>query len=164
MKDHAQAKVWELVVNLDEVESAEWEDQKPEKVNLPISGSEKDIYHLVSRKFEHLSLLTYGSIAGDSLTPRVLTADPIPDSLWSNGLRPGEEAMIHHCSLPYIDEFAFFEYLTQALIPYVNSVRINPDLASEYAVVLMSFCISAGFYELPIVEERGLWSKEFHSE
>jgi hypothetical protein len=84
-----------------------------------------------------LSLRACGSTTRDSLAPSVLTADPIPWSQWLNDLRPDEDAMIHHCSLPYIDESASFKYLTHIIIPYVFSAPVNPGLASEYVVVLM---------------------------
>jgi hypothetical protein len=57
--------------------------------------------------------------------------------LWSNGLCVDEDALIRHRSPPYIDESTFFEYITDVLIPYVNSVQQNHDLYREYAVVLM---------------------------
>jgi hypothetical protein len=66
-----------------------------------------------------------------------VSASPIPDSSWSNGLRPDEDALIRHLSPPYINESTFFEYNTDVLIPYVNSVLQNLDLYREHAVVLM---------------------------
>jgi hypothetical protein len=137
MKDSIHGKVSELVFNRDEIRSADWEDRKPKKTIVPISVQEEDICHQVSRKFKRLSLLACVSAAGDSLTPLVVSANPIPDSLWSNGLHADEDALIRHRSPPYIDECTFFEYITDLLILYVNFIRQNPDLCREYAVILM---------------------------
>jgi hypothetical protein len=137
MKDSIHGKASEFVFNLDEVGSADWEDRKPKKIIVPISIPEEDVYHPVSRKFKHLSLLACVSAAPDSLTPLVVSTSPIPDSLWSNGLRADEDALIRHRSPPYIDESTFFEYITDVLIPYVNSVRQNPDLYREYVVLFI---------------------------
>jgi hypothetical protein len=87
-----------------------------------MSVPEEDVYHTVSRMFKNLSLLVCVSAAGDLLTSLVVSTSPIPDSLWSNGLRADEDALIRHISPPYIDESTFFEYSTDVLIPYVNSV------------------------------------------
>jgi hypothetical protein len=137
MKDLIHGKASELFFNLDEVGSADWEDRKPKKVIVPIAVPEEDVYHPVSRKYKHMSLLACVSAAGDSLAPLVVSAAPIPDSLWANGLRADEDVLIRHRSPPYVDESTFFEYITHVLIPYVNSVRENPDLYNEYAVLLM---------------------------
>jgi hypothetical protein len=110
---------------------------KAKKVIVPISVPEEDVYHPVSRKFKHLSLLACVFAAGDSLTPLVVSVSPIPDSLRSKGLRADEDAFIRHRSPPYIDESTFFKYITDILIQYVNSVRQNPDLYREYVVILI---------------------------
>jgi hypothetical protein len=102
-----------------------------------MSVPEEDVDHPLSRKFKHLSLLACVSAAGDSLTPLVVSASAIRDSLWSNGLRADEDALIRHRSPPYIDESTFFEYSTDVLIPYVKFVQQNPDLCRQYVVVLM---------------------------
>jgi hypothetical protein len=69
-----------LIFNLSEVESANWEDRKPKKVIISISVQEENADHPVSRKFKYLSLFVYVSTAGNSLTPLVMNATPIPDS------------------------------------------------------------------------------------
>jgi hypothetical protein len=80
-----------------------------------------------------------------------MDAIPIPDSFWSNGLRPDEDIIIRHRSLPYIDESIFSEYITYIFIVYVNSVRENPDLHSEYAVILMDLAIHHVLERIPRV-------------
>jgi hypothetical protein len=87
--------------------------------------------------FKHLTFLAYVGRAKDSQTPLVLTADPIPDSLWLNGFCPVEDAMIHHCLPAYINESAFFESVTHLVIPYINSRKVNPELTNECTVALM---------------------------
>jgi hypothetical protein len=81
MRELVQRKASELVFNLDEVGSSDWEDRNPKKVVVLSSVQEENVYHPISRSFKHLSLLVYVSEVGNSLTPFTLTADPIPDSL-----------------------------------------------------------------------------------
>jgi hypothetical protein len=138
IRELVQRKASELVFNLDEVESSDWEDRKPKKVVVPASVQEENVYHPISHSFKHLSLLAYVSEVGDSLTFLIIIADPIPDSLWVNGLCEDEDAIVRHRSPPYIVESIFFEYITHVLVPYVTYVRTKPELAREYAIVLMN--------------------------
>jgi hypothetical protein len=94
MKDIIYGNVFEFVFNLDEVESADWEDRKPKEVTIPISVQEENIYHSISHKFKHSSLLACVSVASDSLTPFVMSAAPIPELLWLHSLRPDEDALM----------------------------------------------------------------------
>jgi hypothetical protein len=89
---------------------------------------EEDVYHPISRKFKHSSILVCVSVAYDSLTLLVVNTAPIPDSLWLNDLRPDENFLICHRSPYTLINPHFLEYITHMLVTYVNSVKENPDL------------------------------------
>jgi hypothetical protein len=137
MRTIVMGKVAELVFNLDEVGSSDWEDRKPRKVLVPKMVSPDDVYHQVSRKYRHLTLLACVSAGGDALTPMVLTSSPIRDAIWSTGLREDEDVMIRFRNPAYMTEELFHDYLTSVFIPYIQHLRENPVFAHELGVLLM---------------------------
>jgi hypothetical protein len=132
-------KFAELIFNLDELGSADWEDGKGKKLITPAGVHKEDVHHTVSRRQRHITLLACVSAAGDTLTPMPMTRNPIRDCLWSHGLRQNEDedVMVRQRNPAYIGEQLFFEYISNVLIPYVSSVRSRQELADEPAVLLM---------------------------
>jgi hypothetical protein len=94
MKSIVAEKFAELVFNLDEVGSSDWEDRKPRRVIAPRTVSPDDVYHPVSRRYRHLTFLACVSAGGDALTPIVLTSSLIRDDIWSTGLREEGDVLI----------------------------------------------------------------------
>jgi hypothetical protein len=137
MKNHVAGKFAELIFNLDELGSADWEDRKVKTVIVSAGVRKDDVYHTISRRQRHITLLACVSAAGDALTPMLITTNPIRDCLWSRSLRQDEDVMVRRRSPSYIDEQLFFKYISNVLIPYVSSVRSTPELADEPAVLLM---------------------------
>jgi hypothetical protein len=137
MKSIVAGKFAELVFNLDEVGSSDWEDRKPRKVIAPRAVSPDDVYHPVSRRYRHLTLLACVSAGGDALTPMVLTSSPIRDAVWSTGLREDEDAMIRFRNPAYVTEELFHEYLTNVFVPYILRLREDPVFADQLGVLLM---------------------------
>jgi hypothetical protein len=113
------------------------EGSKSEKVVMPASLSPDDIFHPVSRRYSHATILACVSAAGDALTPMIISGMPIRDSLWEQGLRQDEDAMTRLRTTAYINGDLFYEYISTVLVPYVTNVRSNRDLANEPAVLLM---------------------------
>jgi hypothetical protein len=137
MKVHVAGKFSELVFNLDELGSADWEDCKAKKVVVPADVRKEDVYHAVSRRHRHVTLLACVSPAGDALTPMLITGNPILESLWSRGLRLDEDVMVRRRNPAYLDEELFHEYISTVLIPYVFSLRSRLELVDQAAVLLM---------------------------
>jgi hypothetical protein len=127
----------ELVFNLDEVSSSDWDARKPKKMILPRSVRPDDVYHSVSRRYRHVTLLACIAAAGDTLTPMIISVSPIPASLWAQDLRQDEDAMLRARQLACTDENLFFEYISQVVVPYVSNLRERPEFANETAVLLM---------------------------
>jgi hypothetical protein len=57
IKTHIVGKFSELIFNLDEVGSSEWEDGKPREVIAPQQVSPEDVYHSVACRYGHVTLL-----------------------------------------------------------------------------------------------------------
>jgi hypothetical protein len=123
MKSVVAGKFTELVFNLDEVGSSDWEDWKPRKVIVPRTVSQDNVYHSVSRRYRHLTLPACVSAGGDTLTPMVLTGFPIRDEIWSTGLRADEDVMLRFWNPAYMTEELFHEYLVAVFIPYIHQLR-----------------------------------------
>jgi hypothetical protein len=94
VKVHVAGKFSELVFNLDELGSTDWEDRKVKKVIVPADVGKEDVYHAVSRRHRHITLLACVSAAGDAPTPMLIAGNPILESLWSRGFRPDEDVMV----------------------------------------------------------------------
>ena len=137
MKIHVAGRFSELIFNLDELGSADWEDRKVKKVIVPADVRKEDVYHAVSRRHRHVTLLACVSAAGDALTPMLITGNTIRESLWGHGLRPDEDVMIRRRNPAYLDGELFYEYISTVLIPYVSSLRGRPQLVHQAAVLLM---------------------------
>jgi hypothetical protein len=139
----------ELVFNLDEVGSSEWEDRKPKKIIAPRSVPADQVFHSVARRYRHVTLLACVSAAGDALTPMIISGPVIRDSLWAMGLRQDEDAMVRRRNPAYVSEELFFEYVSDVVIPYVDSLRSQPQFENQPAILLMDSA-------LPHVSERVL--------
>jgi hypothetical protein len=149
MKSVVAGKFTEFVFNLDEVGSSDWEDWKPRKVIVPRTVSQDNVYHSVSRRYRHLTLLACVSAGGDTLTPMVLTGFPIRDEIWSTELREDEDVMFRFRNPTYMTKQLFHEYLVAIFIHYIHQFRENPAFPDELDMLLMD---SVGAY----VSERNL--------
>jgi hypothetical protein len=76
---HVQRSTAELVSNLDGVGTNDWEDRRWESVIAPVEAPEHDVFHLVSRRVRHLTLLACVSAPGDSLMRTARAWKPILD-------------------------------------------------------------------------------------
>jgi hypothetical protein len=120
MKSIVTRKFAELVFDFDEIGSSDWEDRKPRKVIAPRTVSPDNVYHPVSRRYQHLTLIACITTRGDALTPMVLMSFLIRDGIWSTGLQEDEDVMIRVRSPDYMTEELLHEYLTNMFVPYIQ--------------------------------------------
>jgi hypothetical protein len=80
---HVTGNWAELVFNLDELGSADWEDRKIKKVIAFAAVPKEDVYHSVSHIPRHITHLAWVSAAGDAMTPLLIMSTPTRDSFWS---------------------------------------------------------------------------------
>jgi hypothetical protein len=139
-KVHLTEKCSELVFNLDELDSADWEDRKVTKVILSVAVRKENFYHSVCPRsqFESFTkLLACISANDDDLTLMLITSSPIRDSLWSHGLRQDEDVLVRRRIPADVNEKLFFEYISDMLISYVIAGKRCLDMESETAALLM---------------------------
>jgi hypothetical protein len=81
MRTHSAGKFVELIFNLDQVDSWDWEDCKPRTVIASRAVSVHDRYYPVSRCYRHVTLLACVSAACDSLTLMIVSQSSIRESV-----------------------------------------------------------------------------------
>jgi hypothetical protein len=115
VKSIVAGKFSEFVFNRGEARLSDWEDRRPRKVIAPRTMSPDNVYHAVSRRYRHLTLLACTSAGRDALTPIVLTNSPIRDVIWSTELRDDENAMSRFRNPAYMTEEPFHEYRNKCI-------------------------------------------------
>jgi hypothetical protein len=116
----------ELILNFDEVGVQEWADRKKRKVIIPYQAQPRRVEYAVTRKEKRISCIATISIAGDALMPLlVIHRRTIDDAVWEDGWRDGQDFMIRSNSSSYVTREIIREYLTQVLMPYVETSRIG---------------------------------------
>jgi hypothetical protein len=73
MQANINAKFSELVLNLDEIDSSDWEDWKPRRIVATVTVSMGEVFHEVSRPYFHVALLTHVSTACEALTAIIIS-------------------------------------------------------------------------------------------
>jgi hypothetical protein len=137
LKVHLTGKCTDLVFNLGELGSDDWEDQKIKKVITSATVPKEDISHSVSRHLRQITFLACVSAAEDPMTPLFIPSTPIRDSRWSRRFRQNEDIMVHQLSPASVNEELFFEYTSNVFISYVDTVPSYSGLETETAILLM---------------------------
>ena len=131
----------ELVFNLDELGYSEWQSRSPKNVIVSTSIDPSNVYHSVKRSLTHMSLLVCISLAGDSLTPMLITKHPISEKFFEDGLRQDEDVSLRQRNPPYMSSELFQEFIELTFIPYVQDVRKKLNKKKkEPAILMMDSC------------------------
>jgi hypothetical protein len=108
----------ELRFILDEVGVSEWEGRKDKKVIVPTVLSYHTIHHRACGNLKHMSVMTWISAAGESLTPYgVISQDfeCLRRTPMIPGVRLGLDFVLRQRSKPYVSPFLFLEYVNNIL-------------------------------------------------
>jgi hypothetical protein len=84
---------------------------------VPIAIRKEDIYHSMSSRHHHITLLACVFATGDTMTPWFILVNPIHLSLWSKGVRKDEDVMVRRRSPAYVNENLFLEYISTVFVP-----------------------------------------------
>ena len=137
LKKYVEGAFADLVFNLDEVGSSDWEDKAKRQVYVHVDMPDQEIRHPVSRRFGHMTLVACISAGGDALIPMLIVKQAIPEEVYIQGLRPEKDVRLRRRDPAYIDEALFYEYVTSVFIPYVNLQRHKDEYRNAWAVLLM---------------------------
>jgi hypothetical protein len=133
----------ELVFNLDEVSMSDWENRKEKKVMVSTMIDSQTIYHRASRSVRYISIITYITAGGESLTPYIMRSqdsDAIRKRLMHQGVRLGVDFVLRQRSKPYVSRMFFLEYINTIFVPYLNKLRESEEFEACEAVILMDNC------------------------
>jgi hypothetical protein len=75
--------------NLDEVDSSDLQDCQAREVAIPFAISTGEVFHAVSRRYRHVTLLACVSAVGDSLIPIIISQASVGDCFMEPGCRAG---------------------------------------------------------------------------
>jgi hypothetical protein len=132
-----------LVFHLDEVDMLEWEDRKDKRVIVPKTMDSQAIYYRASRNVKYISIITYISVRGESLTPSFVTSqdcDPLRRRPMNRGVRLGVDFLLRQRLKSYVSGKHFLEYINSIFIHYVHELWESEEFAGCEAVLLMDNC------------------------
>jgi hypothetical protein len=105
---------------------------------FPVSVSEQMIHHGVHRTLKHISVVCCGVASGESMTPFMVSSqvnDSVIERLKTEGLRMGVDMILERWQKSHRTAALFQQYATTVLIPFINRVRTNDQLAGERAIL-----------------------------
>jgi hypothetical protein len=137
MRNSVDGRFSDLIFNLDEVGSGEFEDQSDFETIVPIQCEVDLVHYPIQRKFGHSTMLVCISASGDTVTPLIIAPPTNTQKIWQLGYREGEDVQIIHHTPCYINKEIFMAYVTDILIPYIDNIRIIPEYVNEIAYLLM---------------------------
>jgi hypothetical protein len=132
-----------LAFHLDEVGMSEWEDRKEKKVIVPATMDSQMIHHPASRSVRHISIITYISAVGESLTLYIMTlqdSGAIRKRLMNRGVRLGIDFVLRQRSKLYVSGKLFLKYINAIFVPCLNELQDSKELEVCEAVLLMDNC------------------------
>ena len=133
----------ELILNLDEASSSDWEDRRPKKVVVPWSVRNRKVQYAVSRSAKKISICQAISMAGDALPPLiVMQRKTIDDEVIDEGYREGQDFEYHYQERSFVTTEIFKKYISNQIIPYIKQTRKQMNLQDSHAVLLMDNCPS----------------------
>jgi hypothetical protein len=89
-----------------------------------------DMYHSVSRRYRHVTLLACVSVAEDVLMPMIISESPVRDSLWTKSLHQDEDVMVRQRNPAYVNKKIFL-FLFRIYGQCIHSVRGKRSLKAE---------------------------------
>jgi hypothetical protein len=143
LHDYVKSMKVELVFNLDEVGTSEWEDRKDKKVMVPKTMDAQTINHRVSWNVKHTSIITCITAGGESLTPYMVMlqdSETLRKKLMTRGIRLGVDFVLKHRPKPYVNGKLFLDYTNSIFIPDLNELRQSEYFSEWEAVLLMDNC------------------------
>ena len=131
----------ELVFNLDEVGCQQWADRKPKHCVVPIKCKGQRVEFEVQRKEKRITVITAISMAGDVLTPLLVThRKTIDEEVKQAGIREGEDYLIRYQENSFVTIEIFSDYINEVFLPYVEQLRQNQLYAGKTTVLLCGNC------------------------
>ena len=141
LKKYVNGVPTELVFNMDEVGQQSWSDRKSKKVIVPSSMKDVRIEYEVDRSEKKISLVSIISMAGDTLTPLIITNRKTVDkNLMNSGIRLGEDVIIQYQQSSFATKKIISDYINDVFLNYIENLRKNEIYSDKPAVLLCDNC------------------------
>jgi hypothetical protein len=114
LKQYVPGCFAELIFNLNEVGTSEWEASVPGKVIVPMSMSRQTIRHGGYRNLKHILVACCVSVAGESRKPFIARSqanNSAIEKLRIKGFRMGSDAIREDGQRPYMSAALFQQYI-----------------------------------------------------
>lgn len=141
LKKYVAGLPTELVFNLDEVGQQEWANKKTKKVVVPSFLKNARIEYCVERAEKKISLITTISMAGDVLTPLMITSrKTLDEEVMQSGIRIGEDIIIRYQESAYASMEIISEYINDVFLVYIQNLRNEEKFKDKPAVLICDNC------------------------
>jgi hypothetical protein len=137
MRTTLHGKFSDLIFNIEEVGSGEFEDQSDFATIVPVKCFGNIAHYPIQRKFGHATMVVCIAASGDTITPMIIAPPAKIENIWKLGYRNGEDVKIVNHQPCYVNKELFQMYIADIVIPYVENVRSIPEYQSELAYILM---------------------------
>jgi hypothetical protein len=127
----------EMVFNVDESGTSEWENRKPIKVVTTKNHQVTAQHYPVTRKVRHTTLVACICASGDRIAPMVLSTQNDSSGAFISGIRKDIDLHLKIVDSAYVTEEVFYDYIETIFIPIVRRQRKKYSMENEKAVLLM---------------------------
>ena len=133
----------ELILNLDEASSSEWEDKRSKIVIVPYENYNKTIEFPVDRCAKKITICATISMAGDVLPPLIIShRKTIDEEILNSGWRSGQDYIYYYNEKSFMTKAIFQDYIIHTIIQYIDRTRESMKLKDYPAVLLSDNCPS----------------------
>ena len=133
----------ELILNLDEASSSDWQDKRSKKVIVPYGLSNERIEYAVERCSKKITICATISMAGDVLPPLIISNRvTIDQEIYDAGWREGQDFVYYHQKNSFMTKSIFQNYIFNHIVPYMNNTRKMMKLEDSPGVILIDNCPS----------------------
>ena len=133
----------ELILNLDEASSSDWQDKRSKKVIVPYGLSNERIEYAVERCSKKITICATISMAGDVLPPLIIShRKTIDEEILNSGWRSGQDYIYYYNEKSFMTKAIFQDYIIHTIIQYIDRTRESMKLKDYPAVLLSDNCPS----------------------
>ena len=133
----------ELILNLDEASSSDWQDKRSKKVIVPFNINNERIEYAVERCSKKITICATISMAGDVLPPLIISNRvTIDQEIYDAGWREGQDFVYYHQKNSFMTKEIFQNYIFNHIIPYIDNTRKMMKLEDSPGVLLIDNCPS----------------------
>jgi hypothetical protein len=142
IREYAPLVAPELIFNLDETGSSDWEERKTKPVIISYRASSSTFHYPIDRAIRHHTLPCCVSASGDAHSPLLIALHPKARSIFEKGIRENIDLKLEIRQIPYVDAELFNRHIKEIFISTVVANRELPECANKPEIVFYDNCAS----------------------